>query len=160
MLSVLADIADLLAAFGVIASILVLSWELHQTRKQSELANWRDVLQTLSDYKAQATDPDLADLLVRGHADYCALTEAERLRYGMYLEQGVHIYGNFLKHNDSLPRKLIGLDDAIGNHFVDLLGTPGGAAWWAEARKTGHMMPATYRTVDAALTKGRIATDV
>ena len=103
MLGQIADIASLLAALGVFASVAVLAYELRQTRHQAELSNWRDVLQTLTDYKARTQDPHLAGILVRGHADYGSLGPADAITFGMYLEQGVHIYGNFLKHNDAQP---------------------------------------------------------
>lgn len=43
-LSQLAPIADVLAAIAVILSLIFLAYELRQNRKQSELANWRDLL--------------------------------------------------------------------------------------------------------------------
>lgn len=67
----------------------------------------------------------------------------------------MHIYGNFLKHNDALPKKLTNLDHAASNMFVDMLTTPGGAAWWVQARDRGLFMPTTYTAVDAILKAGR-----
>ncbi len=69
------------------------------------------------------------------------------------------MFGNFVKHNDSVPRKLEGPDDAITNYFIDLLTTPGGAAWWAENRPLGHFMPSTFRMIDAFTGRGRRKTD-
>jgi len=154
-LSHIADWADILAALGVMGSMVFLAYELHQTRRQSELSNWRDLLQTLVDYKALTNDLAFAAFIDRGHQDFGALSAAEQRSFGMYLEQGVHIYGNFLKHNDSLPRKLEGLDDAVANYFVEMLTTAGGAAWWADTRGLGHFMPSTYRIVDDILVRGR-----
>lgn len=150
-LSHVADLADLLAAIGIILSLAFVGYEMRQTRKQTELTNWRELLQTLTHYKAQLNDPVLAELVVRGHADYGSLSEAEKLTFGLYLEQGVHIYGNFLKHNDSLPRKLEGLEGAIANHFHEALRTPGGASWWEESHRRMRFMPATYRITDELL---------
>lgn len=144
-------IAEGIAALAVILSIAFLAYELHLTRKQSEYANWREVLQSLSDYKAATNDLTFAEFFERGHQDYAALSPAERRSFGLYLEQGVHIYGNFLKHNDALPRKLEGLEDAIMNHFGEMLTSPGGAVWWQEAHGRGRFMPDTYRTVDRLL---------
>jgi len=45
----IAPIADCLAALGVMVTVAVLAYELHQTRKQTELSNRRDLLQTLDD---------------------------------------------------------------------------------------------------------------
>lgn len=154
-LAELADIADLVAATAVIISLLFVGYELRMTRKQSELSNWRDVLQTFTEYKAATNDIEFAALLVRGHEDYDALSAAERMSFGLFLEQGVHICGNFLKHNDSLPRKLVGLEDAIMNTFAEMLTTPGGAAWWAEAHERGRFMTDTYKTVDRLLAQSK-----
>jgi hypothetical protein len=150
-LSNLADIADLIAALAIFASLAFVGFELRMTRKQSELSNWRDVLQTFTDYKAATNDLEFAAFLVRAHEDYDALNAAEKMSFGLFLEQGVHILGNFLKHNDSLPRKLVGLEDAIMNTFTEMLTTPGGAAWWAEAHVRGRFMKDTFRVVDGLL---------
>ena len=154
-LTELAGVADLVAALGVMLSVAVLAYEMHRNRKQAELANWRELLQTLIDYKGLTNDLVFADLVERGHADYDALTPSEQRAFGLYLEQGIHIFGNFLKHNDSLPRKLTGLDQAIANMYIDMLATPGGAAWWSGTRDRGHFMPATYRQIDGILAGGR-----
>ena len=150
-LSSIADIADLVAALAIVGSLLFVGYEVHMTRKQSELSNWREVLQAFTDYKAATNNIDFAELLVRGHEDYEAFTPAEKMSFGLYLEQGIHICGNFLKHNDALSRKLVGLEEAIMNTLADMLTTPGGAAWWAEAHERGRFMKGTYRTVDRLL---------
>lgn len=152
-LSNIADIADLIAAAAIILSLIFVGYELHLTRKQSELSNWREVLQSLTDYKSATNDLNFAEFLVRAHHDYDALSEGEKMSFGLYLEQGVHIFGNFVKHNDSLPRKLVGLEQALTNMFAEMLTTPGGAAWWAEACTRGRFMPDTYRVVDDFLAR-------
>ena len=154
-MSQIADIADLIAAAAIVVSLLFVAYEIRATRKQTELTNWRELLQTLTDYKAQPNDPNLAAVLVKGHADYASLSDAERLTFDMYLEQGVHIFGNFLKHNDSLPQKLVGLDGAITNYFYEMLSTPGGAAWWEESQTRKRFMPDTYRVTNELLDKRR-----
>ena len=151
MLSQIADVADLIAAATIVVSLLFVAYEMRATRKQTELTNWRELLQTLTDYKAQVNDPNLSAVLVKGHADYGSLSDAERLIFEMYLEQGVHIFGNFLKHNDALPQKLVGLEGAIANYFFEMLTTPGGAAWWEESQRRKRFMPDTYRTTNALL---------
>ncbi|MCU4654484.1 hypothetical protein N8I71_16715 [Roseibacterium sp. SDUM158016] len=154
-----APIADVLAALGVMVTVAVLAWEIRQTRKQTELTNWRELLETLVAYKGQTHDAEFADMVERGHADYDGLSPSDKRRFGLYLEQGIHIYGNFAKHNDALPRKLVGLEDALTNYFIEMLTSPGGAAWWAENRPMGHFMPSTYAMVDAYIARGRQDTD-
>ena len=106
---------QIVTALGVVISMGFLAYELHLTRKQSELTNWRDLLVTLTEYKARTDDLDFAEMVERGHANYADLLPHERRAFAMHLEQGVHIFGNFLKHNDALPRKLEGLDAAAAN---------------------------------------------
>ena len=153
MLSQIADIADLIAAAAIIVSLLFVAYEVRLNRKQAELTNWRETLVMLVEFKACTNDLSFADLVLRGHSDFDALTQAEQLSFGMYLEQGVHTIGNFLKHNDSLPRKLVGMEMAITNLFADLLTTHGGAQWWSEAHTQGRFMPETYRVIDELLAK-------
>ncbi len=155
MLSYIADIADLIAAFAIVVSLLFVAYELRTTRKQTELTNWRELLHTLTEYKGMATNPDLAAILVKGHADYHALNESEKIAFEMYLEQGVHVFGNFLKHNDSLPTKLVGLEDAIANYFYEMLATPGGAVWWEDIQRRKRFMPDTFVVTNALLEKRR-----
>ena len=150
-LSVIAQIADFITAIAVVVSLVFVGYELHMTRKQSELSNWREVLQAFTDYKAVTNDIEFAAFIVRAHEDYNALSPAEKMSFGLYLEQGVHIMGNFLKHNDALPRKLVGLEKAVANTFAEMLTTPGGSAWWAEAHERGRFMEATYNVIDELL---------
>jgi hypothetical protein len=153
ILSVLADFADIVAALAIVISLIFVGYELHQNRTQAELANWRALLDTLVDYKGLTHDPSFAEFVTRAHADYGALSDAEKMRFGLYLEQGIHIFGNFLKHNDALPRKLAGLEDAVTSMFADMLTTPGGSAWWAEAQTRGRFMGGTYTTVNDHLAR-------
>ena len=156
-LSSIADIADLIAALAIIVSLAFVAFELRMTRKQSELSNWREVLQTFTDYKSATNDIAFAAFLVRAHQDYTALDPAEKMSFGLFLEQGIHIGGNFLKHNDSLPRKLVGLDEAIMNTLAEMLTTPGGAAWWAEAHDRKRFMHDTFIVVDGLLERRKRA---
>jgi hypothetical protein len=150
-LAELASLSQVAAGLAVIVSLVFFGYELQLTRNQSELANWREVLKSLTAYKALTNDLEFAEFVIRGHDDYAALTPAEKLSFGLYLEQGVHIYGNFLKHNDSLPRKLTGLELALGNSLREMLLTKGGAAWWEEAHERGRFMPDTYVITDRML---------
>jgi hypothetical protein len=150
-LSQLAPAADILAAIGVIFSLIFLAHELRQNRKQSELANWRDLLESLSNYKGLTNDLAFSEFLERAEKDYHALTPAEQRSFGMYLEQGIHIIGNFVKHNDTIPTKLVGMDDAIHSLLRDLLNNDGARAWWTATKPKRRFMPQTYVMVDTVL---------
>ncbi|MBF9059147.1 hypothetical protein HKCCSP123_08120 [Rhodobacterales bacterium HKCCSP123] len=148
MLSTIADIADLIAAAGVIASLLFLSFELRIQNRETQLNNWRELLMSLTGFKAVTNDPFMADLVTRGHADYHALTEVEKFAFGLYLEQGIHIIGNFEKHTGKIPPEFTGLHYPIQNTLLDHLATPGARAWWSESRPRGRFLPATVARIE------------
>ena len=86
MSSNVSAVADLVAAIAIVLSLCFVAWELHQTRVQSELSNWRDILASLTSFKAITNDLDFAAFLVRGQEDYHALSGAEKLSFGQYCE--------------------------------------------------------------------------
>jgi len=154
MLPTLAAIADLVAAAGVIGSLLFLAIQLREQNRETGLSNWRALLVTLTNFKAATNDPALADLVVRGNADFHGLSPAERMSYGLYLEQGIHIIGNFQKHSGTVPRMMQDLHLAVHNLMLDLLAHPGARDWWADSKPKGRFMPATVTTIETALAEG------
>ncbi|MEO0485818.1 MAG: hypothetical protein AAF092_07890 [Pseudomonadota bacterium] len=155
MIQTLAAIADLVAAAGVIASLLFLAFELRVQNRETGLANWRHLLESLTAFKATTNDPVMADLIMRGSADYAGLSAAEKLTYGNWLEQGIHIIGNFDKHSGTVPRAMRDLDIAVHNLMLDHLRSPGARQWWAQAKPRGRFMPTTAATIDKMQEEGR-----
>ena len=150
-LSQLANIADLLAAAGVVGTMFFVAYELRRSNKENQLANWRQLLDSLREFKAITNDVSFSELIERGNADFASLSAAEQRSYGQYLEQGIHVIGNFSKHDGKTPNKLGGLELALDNTFVDLLNTRGARHWWREYKPKGKLMPQTYQTIDRLL---------
>jgi hypothetical protein len=148
MLTVLADIADLLAAAGVIASLLFLAVQLRDQNRETRLKNWRELQVSLTQFKAVTNDLAMAELVARGQADYGSLGPGEKLAFGLYLEQGIHIIGNFDKHSGTVPKQFRDLDVAIHNTMLDLLTSPGARAWWAESKPRGRFLPSTAALIE------------
>lgn len=144
---------DIITATAVVITLLILALELRLTRKQNALANWREVMQALSDYKGLTNDLALAEIIVRGHADRAMLSEAERLAFDSYLEQGIHIYGKFLRHGDAIPAGFESHEQAIANSLYEMLTTAGGAAWWADINRRNRFRKDTYSLVQSLLDK-------
>ena len=155
MLTVLADIADLLAAAGVIGSLIFLGLQLREQNRETGLNNWRELLVTLTDFKGITNDPYMADLVVRGHENYHALSQTEQLSYGLYLEQGIHIIGNFEKHSGTVPSQMKDLHFPVRNLMLDHIGTPGARAWWKESKPLGRFLPATVEMIDRLQAPGQ-----
>lgn len=155
MLDTIANIADLVAAAGVIGSLLFLAFELREQNRETGLSNWRHLLESLTAFKAVTNDLAMADLVVRGNEDFHALGPAEQLAYGNYLEQGIHIIGNFEKHTGTVPRQMKDLHLAVHNLMLDHLRSPGAHAWWQTSKPRGRFMPATVQNIDRMMEDGR-----
>ena len=155
-LSQIGSIADILAAVGVICSLLFLAYELRISNRETRMANWRQLLDSFREYKAVTNDLALSEVIERGAADYHALAPHEKRSFGQYLEQGIHVIGNFSKHSWTMPNELVGLETATRNSMLELLNTPGARQWWAEYKPKGKLMPETYRVVDAILADGTV----
>ena len=121
ILSQFADIADLIAAFGVIGSLLFLAFELRLSNKETRMSNWRQLLDSFREFKAVTNDVAFSELIERGNINYDDLSAAEKRSYGQYLEQGIHVIGNFSKHRGGIPMELDGLQSAVDNSLIDLL---------------------------------------
>lgn len=155
-LSQLADIADLLAALGVVGSLLFLAFELRISNKENRMANWRQLLDSFREYKAITNNVEFSELIERANKSFDDLTAAEKRSYGQYLEQGIHVMGNFTKHRGGMPVELNGLQTAIENSMIDLLNTNGGRQWYKEYKPKGKLLPNTFRTIDAIFEKTEI----
>lgn len=147
-LSQLADFADLIAALGVVASLLFLAFELRLSNREKRFANWRQLLDSLREFKTITNDVTFSDLIERGNFDYNSLNAAERRSYGQYLEQGIHVLGNFSKHRGAFPVELGGLQLAVQCAMIDLLNTPGARQWYAAYKPLGKLMPTTFAIID------------
>ena len=152
-LAVLADIADLLAALGVIASLLFLALEVRRTNRDTRQANWRALLDSYREFKGLTNDLEFAAFIMRAREDYRALTPAERLSFEHYQEQGIHVMGNFFKHASTMPGQLTGLTEAVEVCMAEHLQGPGTRDWYADNKARGRLMPATYRNIDAILAR-------
>lgn len=152
-LTVLADFADLLAALGVIASLLFLAMELRRSNRDTRQANWRALLDSYREFKALTNDLAFAEFVLKARADYQSLTAAERLSFEHYQEQGIHVMGNFFKHASTMPGELTGLTQAVEVCMAEHLDGQGARDWYADNKTRGRLMPETYRNLDAILAR-------
>jgi hypothetical protein len=53
----------------VIGSLVFLAFELRVQNRETGFKNWRKLQMSLTDFKAVTNDPQMADLVTRGHAD-------------------------------------------------------------------------------------------
>ena len=85
-LEALANIGELIAGIGVIASLIFLSIQIRQNTKSVDSAAYQETTKIFQQLQVlPATDPDLAELLLKATANYASLSELEKYRVGSYI---------------------------------------------------------------------------
>jgi hypothetical protein len=88
-LTQIADTADLIAAAGVIVSLLFVYLELRRGNRETSHHQSQHVIAKMNDYRGLTNDPALADIVLRGRKGLSHLTDAENLTFDRYLRQVV-----------------------------------------------------------------------
>jgi len=129
-LSTLANIADLLAALGIIASVIFVAFEVRKSSEQARMSNWNAVLSSLREHKRRTDDPYVADLVVRGRKDFEALTEAEKLTFGYWMEELLQCYDGLIVHENAIAVGVGESRRAAVGAFALHFSYPGCLAWY------------------------------
>ena len=127
------SVANLVAALGVIASLLLLVWELRKSTEQSRLANWHAAVTALREHKRRTDDRWVADVIARGRVNYDDLSIAEKITFGYWMEEllqgfdALLLFGrsSVVSRNETY-RASVG---AFRYHFA----FPGCKAWWLQS---------------------------
>lgn len=144
-------LAELLAAAGVIASLVFVAFEIRKNTAQTRQANWGNVADRFNAVYAQTDDMELAELVVKGRQSYHDLSEAEKLVFGHYLEQlGIAIQA-LLVHGENLAHGREAMLVLAKKHLAFHLGFPGSRAWYEEFDKQRGYPPAMREFVRDAI---------
>ncbi len=147
-------VAELLAAAGVIASLIFVAFEIRRNTAQTRQANWGSIADRFSAVYAQTDDLELANLVVKGRQSYDDLSEAEKLSFGHYLEQlgiaieALQVHGESVAHGREVMMAL------ARKHLAFHLGFPGSRQWYEEFEQQRGYPPAMRRLVREAIETG------
>lgn len=147
----LADLAQLIAAAGVVASLIFVGLQIrHNTaalvrnEHNSTMAQWTVIRQAI------ATNRDVAELMTAGLQGERALDAADQLRLEHMLNENLwasfHIWDRTLR--GVFPKGTFEL--SVGQYLRSILATPGGSEWWRTA-KNSAFPPPFVADVDAVL---------
>jgi hypothetical protein len=150
-LSQLADVAQLIAAVGVVASLIFVGLQikhntaaLQRNEHNSTMAQWTVIRQAI------ATNRDIAELMTAGLRGEKTLDAADQLRLEHMLNEQLwasfHIWDR--TQRGVFPKGTFEL--STGQYLKDILNTPRGSAWWSNAKKTAFPPP-FVADVDALL---------
>ena len=122
--------SDVLAATGVIASLLYLAAQVRTSSRIARQDAARSVLAKLNAVVDSITrDATLADLWVRGTHRFAELTAAERVRISTFLLQLFRVYEELLSYDES------GVDWDWGGfrtQVAEVARMPGVVDWWGQ----------------------------
>ena len=86
-MALISDIADTIAALGIILTLGFLAFEQHKNTEQAKIETWNLVMQGIRETRRRTDSPHVADVIARGRSDYYALTEADRITFGFFHEE-------------------------------------------------------------------------
>ena len=138
MLDALGNLGDFIGGIGVVVTLAYLAVQIRQNTRVVQTSNFQDMMARTTHFSTPLIqDESTADLYRRGLASYAQLSETEKLRFSMIVNElfttsqlGFHMRN----------RQLI--DDALYDNymqsFMQMLRTPGVREWWRAQRGWYH----------------------
>ncbi len=153
-LSDLATIASLVSSLAVLASLLFLAQQIRQAERNQRSIMDRGRSQQVSEWLRFIAGPEIAPLVMRGHACDPTLTEDERQRYRWCIYPLLlHYEDSFYQHRERM------LGDAqytsTLNHMRSSAATPGFRQAWGEVR--GRFPPEFANFLDGLVRDAKAA---
>ena len=148
-------ISQLVAAAGVILSLIFLAIQLRQNTKAVRSASIQNLVQSLSDTaQANIDNPYVVPIMLKANAGPGHLTDEERVRLHFWFVMAFRRFEGVY-----FQRKLGLVDFAIIDGFershLSMLASPSGQAWWSGAKGIFNSGFVSY--VDEQLSKGDVA---
>ena len=144
-------LAELLAAAGVIASLIFVAFEVRKNTAQTRQANWGNAADRFNAVYAQTNDIELAKLVVKGRQSYHELSEAEKVSFGHYLEQLCIAIEALLVHGESLAHGREAMMVLAKKHLAFHLSFPGARQWYDEFDQQRGYPPAMREFIREAI---------
>ena len=144
-------LAELLAAVGVIASLIFVAFEIRKNAAQARQANWGNAADRFNAVYSQTGDIELAKLVVKGRQSYHDLSEAEKVSFGHYLEQICIAIEALLVHGESLAHGREVMMALAKKHLEFHLGFPGARQWYDEFDEQRGYPPAMREFIREAI---------
>ena len=131
-LTQIADIADLLAAFGIIVTLLFLVFELRQNARQGSYANWQGIMGFVKSHREWSSNPDMADIVARGRMDFDALTASEQYAFENWMMNGLTAFYIMLVHEPRAVAERGGRETSI-KQIQHIMSFPGTIECWSRS---------------------------
>ncbi len=144
-------LAELLAAVGVVASLIFVAFEIRKNTAQTRQANWGTIADRFNAVYSQTDDIELAKLVVKGRQNYHDLSEAEKVSFGHYLEQLCIAIEALLVHGETQAHGREVMMALAKKHLAFHLGFPGARQWYDEFDQQRGYPPAMREFIREAI---------
>jgi hypothetical protein len=126
--------AELLAAVGVVISILYLAVQVRMARSESRAASIDRLVELWSSYIGAAADSaHLSALISKAYLDYEKLEVNERIQISAHMSRMVRVSeAIYMHHLDRTIDEEVW--DGVNSAFVDLINMPMVEKWWPTRR--------------------------
>jgi len=135
-------LAGIIAAFGVVGSLIFVGLQVRQSTTAAKAAAAAAVHANFAEfYKSVQGDPVLMDLTLRGLRDYDSLTQTEKGQMAsFFMAFNLYMQDAFLKWREgSLSPKLYRGWELVS---MNMFGSPGGRAFWHDR---GYLFSEDYQ---------------
>ena len=142
-ISVIANLADLLAALGIIATVIFLALQIRQNTKALENTRWESYLDRLANSFARPMDERVAMVIVKGNRSFSALSDTEKLVYSAWADEYIVSAALLLTYQDQAVLGSMTTNTA-DRRLAWFFGVPGNLEWWRHDRR--HPVPQHVET--------------
>ncbi len=133
-------IAETLGALAVIATLFYLAVQIRQNNRNVEenirrlrLDAGVSTIESFSRYRAYLCQADLAAIHLKGMADYTALSDVERVRFGSVMDELLYSYSTLmLRVQENTYDRANWRQHMVGLKLQ--LGQAGAAEWWRRSQ--------------------------
>lgn len=147
----IADIADLIAALGIVVTLGFPAFETRKNTRQAKIMNWHVTMQSIKETRRRTDSPHLADVVERDRRSFGALSAAEKITFGFFLEEMLLDYDPFIVHGNEIAVGRRYTLRAVKGAYSEFLGHPGAIEWWEQSGPKNRWPPHIVKEIEEAV---------
>ena len=133
---VIATIAEVTAAIGVVISLIYLARQIRQTRLDSEVTANQETGRDYANHLSVVMSDGNTEAFIKGLNSYSSLTPAERYKFDFCMAGYLNIAEVIILHNEAGRSEEL-LEMVTENFGPRVFAYPGAREWWEHGNKGG-----------------------
>lgn len=146
-------IADVLAALGIIASLLFVAYEIRNSTREAKRTNWESTVNRLGSFWSSTSNESLPEVIHKGRGDFQSLSGPEQIIFqGHHCEfllalEPVFVLGANQVHGEAVVA-------VCRRHLAFQFSFSGTRDWWKHFSATQGLSPLMTEEVQRAVEQG------